>query len=372
MVFFCFTQNFFILHASRTFHFFMRPDINEQHQHPIFLIITAVILGVCFFVGMFFWRAKLFAPPHAAAIVTQAKLPISSPRSTLNVDAITSQLQTIVQNQDPSFAFASLQSLVDQNPRLINRCHDLTHAIGDAAFLKYGNFKDAMKFNDYMCGAGYIHALVIGALKNTTDPSPIINSACVGQDGYCYHGIGHGLMFFTDDDVPKALAYCSTFDTAEHAARCSEGVYMQNFEAAADDPTPFVYPEDPLRLCREETKYKPACYHYTGSYLAKIHKSEPNIFTYCDVADADYISKCVSGMGAYLLSAHLNDASIAIHICETTPNAKTTNACIDGLVSYDLVNFNSIPHTEALCASVSKEWQATCTASLDARKNFYK
>ena len=281
-------------------------------------------------------------------------------------------LTDLVAQKNPTAAFAKLKSLVAQDPKIAVQCHNLSHAIGDAAYLKYGSFTAAYAYNDFMCGSGYIHSLVVNAFKETDNPTPIVKEICAGQDGYCYHGIGHGLMFFTHNDVPKAVAYCNELNDSEDAARCSEGVFMQNFEAGQDDPTPYVYATDPLRLCRDEPRYKTACYLYAGSYLATGWRTNPDIFSLCDASETKFHWKCISGMGAYLMAVHLGNPKQAEQMCDSAKTLAIQNSCIDGLVSYDLVNYNSIPTTEAFCASLEVGNRKTCENSLDARRQFYQ
>ena len=337
------------------------------------VVLVVIVLAIGFFIGgICFWKRNRSSFKTIPVVTSPVALVASDVLDGQGFVVTSNLLKKIVDTQDPTAAFSALQAALIKDPKLAVLCHELTHVIGNEAYLKYGSFQAAMKFNNYMCGSGYIHSLVIGALKGVNDPSMVINSICAGQDGYCYHGIGHGLMFFTNNDVPQALTYCAKLDTAEQAARCSEGVFMQNFEAGGDDPAPYVYPNDPLKLCRDEPRFKTACYIYAGEYLATDWKTTQKFFDQCDASDPGFVSKCISGMGAYLMAVHLDDPKKAEQMCDTGKTGTIKDACIDGMVSYDLVNYNSIPKTEALCASLATGNQATCNASLAARKPYYQ
>lgn len=281
-------------------------------------------------------------------------------------------LTGLVNQKTPTAAFAELKTMTANDPKLAVQCHALTHVIGNAAYAKYGSFKAAFAYNDYMCGSGYIHSLVSNTFKDTPDPTTILNTICAGQDGYCYHGIGHGLMFVTDLDVPKALDLCQDLDTTEHQTRCSEGVFMQNFEVGGDDPQPYLFKDDPLKECRDEPRFKTACYLYAGEYLAIGWKQTPDVFSLCDQSEPAYEARCVTGIGAYLMAVNLQQPKTAELVCDKTGDVGLKNACIDGMVSYHLVNFNSIPKTAALCASMAAADQSACNASLASRKAFYE
>lgn len=146
---------------------------------------------------------------------------------------------------------------------------------------------------------------------------------------------------------------------------------MQNFEDHQMYPTPYVYMDDPLRLCREEGKFKPACYLYAGAYLAEHFEGESGIFQVCAGAEEDRVIECVRGIGHFLIGNYLDDKDQAIAICDSATSEQVKNACIDGLVSYHLVIYNSVSTTETFCASFPEEDQDTCMASVEARKMFY-
>jgi hypothetical protein len=362
--------------------FSLRSAISRVFTLVFFVCIATAILFTCFFVKMAS-SATTVTPASVHASTTGLTVPVSTdsedgpsakatPEEVKDFNSAADLLTKLAQEQDPLAAFHKLQTLSANDPKVAVQCHNLTHVIGDAAYKKYGSFEEAMKYADYMCGSGYIHSLVSNAFKNTQDPSIIVNSICQGQDGYCFHGIGHGLMFYTDNDVPKALSYCAMLDTSEHQARCSEGVFMQNFEPGGDDPTPYVYKDDPLKLCRDEPRYKSGCYIYAAEYLASKQPMSSDAFDLCDVSELAWHNKCVSGMGSYFMAVHLSDPQLVERVCDKAGNANSVSACIDGMVSYHLVNYNSIPKTTELCASMSVADQPACRVALEARKAFYQ
>src|SRR5688572_13781768 len=59
-------------------------------------------------------------------------------------DEIKEDLQALVKNENPRAAFRELRAAMARDPHLANICHEFTHYIGDAAFEKYRNFKDAV------------------------------------------------------------------------------------------------------------------------------------------------------------------------------------------------------------------------------------
>ena len=39
-------------------------------------------------------------------------------------------------------------------------CHDLVHEVGREAYKKYGDFSEAMKYQDEVCNSGYLHGYI--------------------------------------------------------------------------------------------------------------------------------------------------------------------------------------------------------------------
>jgi hypothetical protein len=147
---------------------------------------------------------------------------------------------------------------------------------------------------------------------------------------------------------------------------------MQNFEDHQMYPVKYVYEDDPLRLCREETRYKSACYHYAGTFLSQHAKNDPDFFRLCDAADKEYRRKCLSGMGANVLAYHLDDAAAAVRICDTGKDAVVRDACIDGIVSYHLVSYQSMEKTQAFCGTLTGADHDSCLAAMKARAESYR
>ena len=45
----------------------------------------------------------------------------------------------------------------------------------------------------------------------------------------CVHGLGHGLMIYSRNDLPYSLRICDGLATAWDRNSCTGGVFMQNF-----------------------------------------------------------------------------------------------------------------------------------------------
>src|SRR5207302_2003524 len=88
----------------------------------------------------------------------------------------------------------------------------------------------------------------------------------------CQHGIGHGLMYYTGNDVPHSLQKCDTFSGTFDQDACYSGVYMENFNSDETmHPSKYLYTDDPFRLCLEHAKYQDECYNNAPFYFLNKH-----------------------------------------------------------------------------------------------------
>ena len=111
------------------------------------------------------------------------------------------------------------------------------HEIGRAAYEKYGAFGEAMKYQDEICNAGYLHGVIESRLSRSTDVFADMKTMCEEYppgrllSGDCYHGLGHGVMYYTANDLPRSLEMCDAFEKSFGRSNCISGVFMENFNA---------------------------------------------------------------------------------------------------------------------------------------------
>src|SRR5438034_80271 len=175
-------------------------------------------------------------------------------------------LSLLVNQQDPKAALAQLQTLMNIDPKVLRSCHALVHEIGHASLKKYNNFGKAISYQDDVCGSGYLHGVIEQDFSTATNFFAAMQTICEGDGlsasmGKCYHGIGHGFMYYTGNDIPKSLYYCDTYGSIEKRSYCSEGVFMENFNSQERfHPSKYLNPNDPFYPCAQQTAfYKDAC-----------------------------------------------------------------------------------------------------------------
>jgi len=254
------------------------------------------------------------------------------------------QLVNLVTTQDPKVALNSLASLMKTTQFVDDNCHILAHEIGHAAFARYGDFSKSVSYQTDVCGSGYIHGLVEVYFKSITNPGTVMLSLCTPNGGTCKHAVGHGLMYFTNNDIPSALKLCNNYTDLNSKRWCGEGVFMENFETNTDfHSAKYLKPDQPFYPCSNQVGiYKYDCYYYSGRYLVRLNNSNYSAaLTECTmIPENSYLLTCVRGVGSVIMRENILDPKQVEKYCATAPK-DTVNSCIAGALSYYIVIENS-------------------------------
>jgi hypothetical protein len=204
--------------------------------------------------------------------------------------------------------------------------HTLGHYIGDVLYQQEGfagmRYCDATA--DYACA----HALVTSALvEDGPAVFETIHEVCaaIGEPGsydFCFHGFGHGVLAYTEFNLPEAIELCSLVGTEGNgnweAQECIGGVIMEmdgglhNPELWAEKGQPYLDPDNPLALCQASymtSEYRPMCYLYSVPFILDHEavagrwdaSSFPAALAWCEtIEDATERSGCYRGFGMQL------------------------------------------------------------------------
>ncbi|GAA2750231.1 MULTISPECIES: hypothetical protein [Kitasatospora] len=358
-------------------------------MHPrIFAIITAVLLGALGLGAVMLtdWTpatvptAAAAAPAGAAAPAPGASgspSPTGDPavwtRSTLR-----NKLMTEMDATDPGVALADLDKITKDKPYTVRFCHPIAHELGHAAVQRYKeDFQKVISFPHETCAAGYLHGAVEEMLANSKDPQGDILKLCApANKGPCIHGVGHGIMFVTKQDIPQARELCNKFPTTSMRITCSEGVFMQLFAPDEEDEKAKAnLPQDklakePLYPCPEQPSlFQSACFFYAPTFYLSSHDyaNHPEAFSdalkWCLQAGGGS-TDCSRGVGSRTMKYNLDREDWAAQQCATAKDGWQRKACTDGLVSYYTVNYTENGAAARLCSKItSKEIQGYCRSA---------
>ena len=133
------------------------------------------------------------APPAPAA-----QLPSPAPLTAAELYSATrDELLAIQAREGSGRALGALGRLAHSEQGVSGVCHAISHDLGHAALEQAGGrVGDALTDRDDVCGGGFTHGVIEQALAESADPQTAMLTVCAPmQDGSCWHGVGHGLMF---------------------------------------------------------------------------------------------------------------------------------------------------------------------------------
>lgn len=202
----------------------------------------------------------------------------------------------------------------EKEPEFFTKCHLTAHYLGRLAYKKFGSAQKVFSQSDYTCLGGVIHGAMEGYfiekdIPLTPENEPLIADEvadlCGKYDDYpvpqkhteCLHGLGHALMFYAQNEVPKALELCDVLGISDREI-CYSGVFMENWTNVGnvDHPTKYARLNDPLFPCPVLARqYQRICYTYGVLVLpqSSIQKSIEACFKVPD----EYQNDCFQTLG---------------------------------------------------------------------------
>ncbi|MFI9270908.1 hypothetical protein ACIGXM_09390 [Kitasatospora sp. NPDC052896] len=344
-------------------------------MHPrLFAVVAAALLGVLGLgsAAVTDWTPGGGpAPVRAAAGPRPAKgaaTPTGDPavwtRSTLR-----NKLMAEMDATDPGVALADLDRITKAKPYTVRFCHPIAHELGHAAVKRYNHdFAKVLSFPHDTCAEGYLHGAVEEMLAASTDPGKDLLTLCQPKmAGPCVHGVGHGTMFVTKQNVPAARDLCNKFTTETRRIECSEGLFMQLFGPDEEDENAKAQlPADKLAAqpqypCPEQPAlFQSACYFYAPTFFLSSHDypDHPEVYaqalTWCLSAKQDGgATDCSRGVGSRTMKYNLDREDWVAQQCASAGEAWQRKACAEGMVSYYTVNYTDAGAAGRLCAKIT-------------------
>lgn len=292
------------------------------------------------------------------------------------------QYSKIVKKKNPRVAIETLQAESEIDPKINSICHDLLHVIGRTAYKKYGGFEESVIYHQDFCNSGYIHGLFEVYFQTESDPLMEIGTLCQDRNiltrgidiWQCEHGIGHGLMYFTQGDLDESIRLCQDTLAEESAVNCINGAYMEvfNTEILAHEPE-FVDKDDPFATCRLRDTRQNDCFIYTLVYFrGTLGMSFSQIIEECKELDGSHRDSCAIGVGAELMKRNMHAPKEVIEVCTNSDRRRDAQSCINGASSMAINQKASFKAGTDFCDVVPEKYRPSCHLMIKDKKLMFE
>ncbi len=264
---------------------------------------------------------------------------------------------TLQKEHDTKTALAHLRDEIKENDSLAYSCHDVAHTLGHEAFKLYADFGKAMELQDEICNSGYIHGIIEEYFSETADVFEAMKTICNAYppgkftSWECYHGVGHGLMYYTNNNLPKALSLCRAYNGPFARTSCINGVYMENFNAGEKIHTStFIKTDDLFYPCSDPAfDYKKDCYVYAPiRYLHLNPEDYAGALDWCNNAPLPHQSTCANGVGSQAMKENINAPKQVEKICRQGKFSQI-KPCIEGMTGLYINHSGALGPARTLC-----------------------
>ncbi len=198
--------------------------------------------------------------------------------------------------------------------------HLMGHVVGDVLYKQEGINGIKICTDEFRNACS--HSIVVGLLLDKGEAVlPEIAAACrqapggTGAYTMCYHGLGHGVLSYTNYNLPKAVSLCQKTGS-EEGVQCIGGTIMEMISGGDHDKLTwgkerpnYLKPSDPFFPCMSSfmpDNAKTMCLTYLTPYLWEAvgaNVGSPNetdyskAFALCATLDEPYRDICSGGFG---------------------------------------------------------------------------
>lgn len=330
---------------------------------------TIILIGVVL-------ASIIFLSPQK---IKQSLVDCTSSQSASDFACWKERFEYITSDKSSAEAFVDLRKAYDSSPFVRSQCHQLTHIIGREEAKKHSTISKTYKYGDSFCWSGFYHGAVEQFAKEY-GPKRLfsdINSMCADvrvETRYsfyhynCAHGIGHGVMTVSDNELFASLKSCDRVTDQWERASCYGGVFMENIMS---DPasntghtTKYLKPEEPMYPCTAvDNIYKSSCYTMQSSYaLKQINYDFSKMFDLCSDVGANFELACYLSIGRDASGNSVSSTPKTIASCSEGHTVIQRTQCAVGAVKDFISYYHDDTKAKELCLGFEEtEVQTTCT-----------
>ena len=211
-------------------------------------VTVSVAVGFILVFLMFLWQT----PKQNEEILDPTKYIVTQMGQCLQAEKRSQCLKQAAKDFSERFSLQEVLAVFEKNeqkPELIATCHEETHYLSREEYQKKKNIRDVFASCNHSCLGGCFHGAVEGYFiekniaigsEDDSEVSGEIPQICGQQKDYektqqhteCLHGLGHAVMFLTENDLIRSLKLCDNLKTKSEQELCFTGAFMANVDGA--------------------------------------------------------------------------------------------------------------------------------------------
>jgi hypothetical protein len=343
-------------------------------SHRFRWTLAAAVAAICAVVVLF----GVTRQSGSTAVATkplQAVCPEADPHL---FNCQTAYYKGLVQRDSVKAAFASLKREYDRTPSVHGNCHQLTHAIGQAAGEKYKDVSRAYEYGDNFCWSGYYHGVMQAVVSKygIAGTKQRLNTICAGIasahrysfDHYnCAHGLGHGVMLITNDELFQSLRICDDLRDSWERQSCYGGVFMENIMARLnpDHDTKYLRDDQPMYPCTAVAdRYAQQCYLMQTSRALDVEGQDfKKVFGLCGQVKVAYRDTCWQSLGRDASGHSVSDVTKTHATCMLGQSQEARANCVIGAVKDFIAYYHGETQAVQLCDTFRGALATTCNST---------
>jgi cytochrome c553 len=272
--------------------------------------------------------------------------------------------------EGPERALALLATDDRTNSAVHADCHQISHWVGRAGLAYYKQDAGrALSHGEMTCNSGYYHGVLQVALAGlprdvvVRKAKKLCGAPAVNTEEFllyqCVHGLGHGLMIYSGNDLPWSLRTCHKLLTDFDRVSCTGGVFMQNLDTTMGTSR-YLRAKDPLYPCTAVAERdKVYCYlMVTSRILALDGYDWRKTADWCRRSEPGWVQTCFESYGRDASGTAQYDPRRTIQLClQAGPNASD---CIYGAARDRGNNYAGGREATRLCTAAPARYRPRC------------
>jgi hypothetical protein len=235
--------------------------IKKKHSYKLIVLLLLVVNLIL----IAYWFQGKNIPPQVS-LSTQSPEITELEGNSMSFADLKKYFTSLAEKKGAEYAYQVLKvAYMPPNTDM----HLMGHVVGDVLYKQKGIEGIKVCTNDFRNACS--HSIVVGLLLEKGESIlPDIAAACKqapgGSGAYtmCYHGLGHGVLSYTNYDLAKTVPLCQKTGT-EESIQCIGGAIMEIISGGDHDKRTwakmrpnFLKPNDPTYPCLAEFMIMPS------------------------------------------------------------------------------------------------------------------